>query len=116
MDDAADAVTLLHLVECAVDVCDKLPVRDEFVHLQFASYVVVHQRRKLRAALDAAKGASFPHAASDKLEGWGEVNLLFERKERKMKGKEGKKKNARLVTISCPAAATPMIILVPHPL
>ena len=64
----SDAIPRLHVLERGVDLLQRLPVRDEFIDLQFARHVVVHQVRQLRAAFDAAKGASFPYAAGDELE------------------------------------------------
>lgn len=65
---ASDAISRLHVLKCSVDVIQWLPVRDEFIHLQLAGHVIVHQVRELRAAFDAAEGASFPYTAGDELE------------------------------------------------
>ncbi len=62
------AISRLHILKCSVDVVQWLPVRDEFVDLQLAGHVVVHQVRELRAAFDTAKSASFPDTAGDELE------------------------------------------------
>lgn len=56
--DAANAVTLLHVFKCLVDVFKGLAVGDELVHLQLALHVVINQVRKLGAAFDAPKGTS----------------------------------------------------------
>lgn len=45
-------------------------MRDELVDLELAVEVVADEAGELRAALDAAKGASLPHAARDELERW----------------------------------------------
>lgn len=42
---------------------------DELVDLEVAVEVVVYETRKLCATLDTAKGAAFPYATSDELEG-----------------------------------------------
>ena len=63
-----DAIPRLHILERSIDFVQRLPVRDELVHLELARHVVVHQIRELRATFDAAKSASFPHAAGDELE------------------------------------------------
>ena len=63
-----DAIPRLHILERSIDLVQRLPVRDEFIHLELARHVVVHQIRELRATFDAAKSASFPYAAGDKLE------------------------------------------------
>ena len=42
---------------------------DELVDLEVAVHVIGDESRKLRAALYAAEGASFPYAAGDELEG-----------------------------------------------
>ena len=63
-----DAIPRLHILKRSVDLIQRLPMRDELVHLELARHVIVHQIRELRAALDAAKSAPFPHAAGDELE------------------------------------------------
>lgn len=65
-----DAIARLHVLERRVDLVQGLPVRDELVDFQLARQVVVDQVRELRAALDAAERAPFPHAAGDELECW----------------------------------------------
>lgn len=66
--NASDAVSRLHILKRSIDLVQWLPVRDEFIHLQLAGQVVVHQVWQLRAAFDPAKSASFPYTAGDKLE------------------------------------------------
>ena len=74
---AADAVALFHHLEGAVDLVQRLPVGDEFVDLQFAGHVVVHEVGELAASLDPTEGASFPYTAGDELECWlGVVSYL----------------------------------------
>ena len=64
----ANAVARLHLFERLVDILEALAVSDEFVDLQLATEVVLHQVRELRTALDTTKGASLPLATGDELE------------------------------------------------
>ena len=64
----SDAIPRLHILERSIDPVQRLPVRDELVHLELARHIIVHQIRELRATFDATKGASFPHAAGDELE------------------------------------------------
>lgn len=40
VDDAADAIALLHRVKCLVDVLQCLAVGDEFVNLELAVHVI----------------------------------------------------------------------------
>ena len=47
-------------------------MRDKFIHLQLAGHVIIYQIRELRAAFDAAEGASFPHTPGDELECWAQ--------------------------------------------
>ena len=64
----SDAISRLHILKCSIDLLQRLPVRDEFINLQLAGHVVVHQIRELRAAFDTAKSASFPYTSRDELE------------------------------------------------
>ena len=50
----SDAVSCLHILESSVDLGQWLAVSDEFVNLQFASHVIVHQIRQLRTTFNAA--------------------------------------------------------------
>lgn len=68
VDNATNTVTLLHLVEGAVDSTQRLAVSNELVHLELAVQVVVHKARQLGAALDATKGTSLPDTTGNKLE------------------------------------------------
>lgn len=87
-------------------------MRNEFVHFQFPLQVVVDKIGELCASLDASEGAAFPHAAGDELEGCSKgCQPYFQQLEDTFMGKY-----SRLVLISCPAAATPMMILWPQPL
>lgn len=63
----SDAVASFHILECRVDVVEGLPVRDELVHLQLPSHVIVHQIWQLRATFDTAEGTAFPHTSSYEL-------------------------------------------------
>lgn len=63
-----NTVSQLHLVECSVDVAQRFPVRDEFVHHQLTAEVVVYQPGQLAAALDSTECASLPHTTGHQLE------------------------------------------------
>ena len=63
-----DAIPRLHILERSIDLVQRLPVRDELIHLELARHVVVHQIRELRAPFDPAKSAPFPYAAGDEVE------------------------------------------------
>lgn len=63
-----DAVATLHHLEGVVYLAQRLAVRDELVDLELAVEVVADQARQLRAALDAAEGASAPDTAGYQLE------------------------------------------------
>jgi len=58
VNNTADAITLLHIVESLVDVCEWLPVSDKLINLQLARHVIIDQVRKLAATLNSAKGTS----------------------------------------------------------
>jgi hypothetical protein len=68
VNDAADAVAGVHVVEGLVDAAEWLAVGDEFVDLQLAGHVVVDEVGELSAAFDAAESAALPYAAGDELE------------------------------------------------
>jgi hypothetical protein len=68
INNAADAVARVHVVESLVDAAERLAVGDELVDLQLAGHIVVDEVRELRAALDAAESAALPYAAGDELE------------------------------------------------
>jgi hypothetical protein len=68
VNNAANAVARVHVVEGLVDAAERLAVGDELVDLQLAGHVVVDEVGELRAALDAAESAALPHAAGDELE------------------------------------------------
>lgn len=68
VDDAADAVTSLHVLESGVDLVEGLSVGDELIDLELAAQVVVNEIGKLGTALNTTEGASLPDTASDKLE------------------------------------------------
>ena len=112
VDNAANAVARVHVVEGLVDAAEGLAVGDELVDLQLAGHVVVDQVGKLSAALDAAEGAALPHAAGDELECCEEVSICTESSRRFF----SLEKDLRRVAISWPAAATPMMMLSPQPL
>ena len=66
--NASYTIALLHLLERGVDPLQRLPMRDEFVDLEFARQIIVYQIGQLGAAFDASERASFPYASSDELE------------------------------------------------
>ena len=68
VDNATNTVTLLHLIEGAVDSTQRLAVGDELVHLELAVQVVVDQTRELCATLDTTEGTSLPDTTGNKLE------------------------------------------------
>jgi hypothetical protein len=68
VDDAADAVTSLHVLEGGVDLVEGLSVGDELVDLELAVHVVVDEVGKLSAALDTTESTSLPDATGDELE------------------------------------------------
>ena len=68
VDDAADAVTSLHVLEGSVDLVERLSVGDELVNLELAVHVVVDEVRELSAALDTTECTTFPDTAGDELE------------------------------------------------
>src|SRR6266566_1964473 len=65
----ANAIPAPHGLKRLIDLPQRLPVRDELVHLELPLQVVAHQVGQLAAALDAAEGAAAPHAARHELEG-----------------------------------------------
>jgi hypothetical protein len=68
VDDAADAVTSLHVLEGGVDLVERLSVGDELVDLELAGHVVIDEVGKLSAALDTTEGTSLPDTTGDELE------------------------------------------------
>ena len=68
--DATDTVAQLHLVESSVDGRQGLTVGDEFIHLELAIQVVVHETGQLSASLDTTEGTSLPHTTGNQLEGY----------------------------------------------
>lgn len=113
-DNTAYTVTSLHILEGLVDLVQRLTVGDEFVNLEVTVKVVLDETGQLAAALDTAKGTALPHAASYKLECYFGNGGQY-------RGSSCDKNrehwvNLRLVAISCPAAATPMMIDSPQPL
>ncbi len=78
VNNAANALAGVHVVEGLVDTAEGLAVGDELVDLQLAGHVVVDQVGQLSAALDAAESAALPHAAGDELECCEEVSICTE--------------------------------------
>ena len=68
VDDAADAVTSLHVLEGGVDLVERLSVGDELIDLELAGHVVVDEVGELSAALDTTESTSLPDTAGDELE------------------------------------------------
>jgi hypothetical protein len=68
VDDAADAVTCLHVLEGGVDLVERLSVGDELVDLELAGHIVVDEVRKLSTSLDTTEGTSLPDTTGDELE------------------------------------------------
>jgi hypothetical protein len=82
VNHAPNAVARSHRAEALVDLIQRLTVRDEFVDLEFAIFVILDQSAHLRSAFYAAKGAPSPHAACYELESWVIVSrdVVIERK------------------------------------
>lgn len=92
VNNTANAISLLHIVEGLVDVCEWLPVSDKLINFQLACHVIINQVRKLATTLYSAKGTSLetqlanfkhkhrrtylPNTASNKLECYNNVNDL----------------------------------------
>ena len=89
-----------------------------FVNLQFARHVVVNEVGQLRSALDAAECAALPLATSDQLEGCMQAKQtqLSSAQLPRTRTHTGTQRHSRLVEISWPAAATPMMMDWPQPL
>ena len=68
VDDTANAVTSLHVLEGGVDLVEGLSVGDELVNLELAVHVVINEVGKLGATLDTTEGTSLPDTTSDELE------------------------------------------------
>ena len=67
LDDAPDAVLVVHEVEALVDFVERDPVRDERVDVELAVQVELHELRDLVAALDAAEGRARDAATGDQV-------------------------------------------------
>lgn len=68
VDNAANAIASVHVVEGLVDPLQGLVVSDKLVDPELAVHVVLDEPRKLGAALDASEGGSLPDASGDELE------------------------------------------------
>ena len=112
VNDTANALARVHVVEGLVDAAERLAVGDELVNLQLAGHVVVNQVGKLSAALDTTESAALPDAAGDELECCEEVSMCTKSSHALFNLGQ----HLRLVAISWPAAATPMMMLSPQPL
>lgn len=71
VDNAADAVTSLHVTKGLVDLVKRLSVSNELVDLEVTLEVVGDKAGQLAAALDTTESATLPYTASDELEGTG---------------------------------------------
>lgn len=82
-----NAVARSHRAEALVDLIECLAVRDEFVDLEFAVFVILDQSAHLRSPFHAAEGTASPYAACYELESWRIVSqvVIIERKVRKGK-------------------------------
>lgn len=78
VNDTANALARVHVVEGLVNAAERLAVGDELVNLQLAGHVVVDQVGKLSAALDTAESAALPHTAGDELECCEGVSICTE--------------------------------------
>lgn len=58
INNATNAVALLHSLKSCIDLRERLPVSDEFVNLELALHVIINQARELGAALNSAKSTS----------------------------------------------------------
>jgi len=90
VNNTANAITLLHIIESLVDICEWLPVSDKLINFQLARHVIINQVGKLTTTLNSAKGTSLetqlanvkhkhrrtylPNTPSDKLECCKNVN------------------------------------------
>lgn len=68
VNDAADALARVHVVEGLVDAAERLAVGNELIDLELAGHVVVDKVGKLGAALDTTESAALPDTASNELE------------------------------------------------
>ena len=58
IDNATNAVTLLHDIETLVDILKRLSVSNELINLQLAIHIIGDQAWQLCTALDTAKSTS----------------------------------------------------------
>src|ERR1700677_5012554 len=65
--DAADALALVHQIECLVDVAKRHRVRDHWVDLDFPLHVPIDDFRHVGAAAGAAERGAAPYPAGDEL-------------------------------------------------
>jgi hypothetical protein len=68
VDNATNAVSLLHEVERGINLIQSLAVGDELIDLQLALQVVIYQVGKLAAAFDTTEGTALPDTAGNELE------------------------------------------------
>jgi hypothetical protein len=85
-----NAFSLVHQLECFIDLIQAQVVSDHRINSNHAFWILVHIAGQLAAALNPAECRAAPHSSGNQLDG--------------------------RVLISCPAAATPMITDSPQPL
>ena len=68
INDATNAIALLHVIKSSSNVIQRLAVGDELIDLQLAVQIIINQVGKLGAAFDTAECTALPDTAGDKLE------------------------------------------------
>lgn len=104
---ATNTIATLHMLKSCIDGCKCLAMGNVFINLHVASNIVVHEAGQLGATFDATKSTTLPHTPGHKLE----CCFLCQPPFVLAQAKEKKNSHLRLVEISWPAAATPMIML-----
>lgn len=112
--DSPDAVTTVHHLKSIINLSKLLAVCDELIHLQTPLEIIRDETGELGSSFYTTKSTPSPSASGHKLEGCDVVSQLRNFFGKMSKGKE--KGNIRRVWISCPAAATPIMMLCPQPL
>lgn len=70
VNDTANAVASVHVVEGLVDLAEWLSMRDELVDLELVVHVILDEATHLAAALDTAECTALPYTTGDELECW----------------------------------------------
>jgi len=70
VNDTANAVASVHVVEGLVDLAEWLSMRDELVDLELVVHVILDETTHLAAALDTAECTTLPYTTGDELECW----------------------------------------------